>query len=459
MASFNIKLKTIKGHEENIYIPKLLLNNLELSENQAIPIYFGLGNFKIAIVKAITDKDNEVYITSKLRDSLLIPYSKNILIQKEFDGIRFGPIIGILTTDYTGKKFTNLKIGLEHPFSLFFKNMLTPEPFYPAYYFIFTPDNVDWQNKTVNGFFFSKENQWVTKTIPLPDVVYNRIPNRTVERLNYINNFKNEYILLGGKLFNHNFFNKWDIYNILVEEEKTKVFIPETHISPSAQLFKVMLEKHPIIYLKPANGSLGLGVYKIINKNSDFVVQFRSKNSNKAIIFKDAVSIFKYIFSNKFPHRYILQQGINLVEYDHCPVDFRVHMHKNNNDKWQVIAIGAKAAGKGSVTTHLRTGGQLINADQYLDLMFNEHASVIKENINTSSILIAETVESKLKEPLGELGLDIGIDKNSRIWLFEVNSKPGRSIFKHPSLKTARAESNKRLLEYAILLSNFSLAK
>jgi len=219
-----------------------------------------------------------------------------------------------------------------------------------------------------------------------------------------------------------------------------------------------MLEKHPIIYLKPANGSLGLGIYKIIKKNSEYVVQFRTKNINKAKIFKDAVSLYKFIFSNKFRHRYILQQGINLIEYKQCPVDFRVHMHKDNNDKWQIVAIGAKAAGKGSVTTHLRTGGQLINADQYLSLMFKEYALTIKEKINASSILIAETVESNLREPLGELGLDIGVDKNNRIWLFEVNSKPGRSIFKHPSLKTARAESNKRLIEYAILLSNFDLA-
>lgn len=458
MISFNIKLKTIKGHEEIIYIPLLLLKKLELKSNQSIPIHFGLNRSQIVTVRSIKNSINEVYITSKLRDSLLIPYSKNILIKKESDGIRIGPIIGILTTDYTGVKFSNLKTGMEHPFSLFFKNMLSPEPSYPTYYFIFTPDNVDWQNKTVNGFFFSNDNRWSTKTVPLPDVVYNRIPNRTLERLDYIDNFKNEYILLGGKLFNNNFFNKWDIYNILIDDEKTRVFIPETHLSPSIALFKGMLERHPIIYLKPANGSLGLGIYKIIKKNSEFIVQFRNKNTNKAIVFKDSVSIYKYIFTNKFRHKYIIQQGINLVEYIQSPVDFRVHMHKNSQNKWQVIAIGAKVAGKGSVTTHLRTGGQLINADKYLNIMFKEHSSKIIEKIKASSIQIAESIESKLKESIGELGLDIGVDKDSRIWLFEVNSKPGRSIFKHPSLKTAQTESNKRLIEYAMLLSDFKIS-
>ena len=58
-------------------------------------------------------------------------------------------------------------------------------------------------------------------------------------------------------------------------------------------------------------------------------------------------------------HRYLVQQGIRLIRYKGRPVDFRVHMNKDRNGKWKVVGIGAKAAGSGSITTHVRTGGSL----------------------------------------------------------------------------------------------------
>ncbi|GJM79748.1 hypothetical protein HMSSN139_22440 [Paenibacillus sp. HMSSN-139] len=63
---------------------------------------------------------------------------------------------------------------------------------------------------------------------------------------------------------------------------------------------------------------------------------------------------------------YVAQQGIRLIEIDSCPIDFRFHMHKNGKNQWVVVGIGAKKAGKGSVTTHLKNGGSLLTPEQAL---------------------------------------------------------------------------------------------
>ena len=36
---------------------------------------------------------------------------------------------------------------------------------------------------------------------------------------------------------------------------------------------------------------------------------------------------------------------------------------------------------------------------------------------------------------IGEIGFDLGIDQTGAIWMFEANSRPGREIFQHVSLK------------------------
>ncbi len=456
MTSYIVNLKIIKKSDEMIILSQILAKKLQIENNQLIKIAFGINNEHMVRLKTIKSDTNDIYITTTLRHKLLIPYSKKLMIKKDTDGLSIGPIIGILTTDYLGKKFLNTNANQSNPFSLFFKSLLSPEPIYPAYYFVFTPENVDWLNMTINGYFYMNHT-WKKMKMPLPHVIYNRIPNRTIERKEYIENFKTAYINYGGKIFNSNFFNKWYIYHLLVGDEKTKKFIPETYLNPSTNKLDEMVNKHPIVYLKPANGSLGLGIYKILKRKNGYIVQHRRGNYNRSQVFYHTASIYKYIFSKKNRRNYMVQQGINLIKYQENPVDFRLHLHKNQLNKWEVTAIGAKVAGKDSVTTHLRTGGKLLDANQFLQHVFNSQKSAILEHVTHSSILIAKSLESKIASPIGELGLDIGIDQNQRIWLFEVNSKPGRSIFKHPSLKEARMESNKRLIEYGIFLSDFKL--
>ena len=456
MTSLIVDLKVIQQSQEIMYMSDAVAKELKLNSN-IIPVYFGLGNYKFVKLYLFSSQKEQIIISSKLQESLLIPFPKKILVKRENNGLRIGPIIGILTTDYTGRKFTNITAYPENAFSLFFKGLLAPEPLYPAYYFVFTPEYVDWGTNTIKGYFYTEKKIWSLITVPIPDVIYNRVPNRTIEKQDYIVKFKNEYLLNGGKIFNSNFFNKWDIYRILAVNESTREYIPETYLNPSLNKLSEMAEKHPHVYLKPANGSLGLGIYKIIKKPAGYIAQYRRGKYNQALVFSKTSQLYKYIFMQKKQNRYVIQQGIDLIDYQNNPVDFRVQLHKNNLNKWQVVAVGAKAAGKGSVTTHLRTGGSLLDANQYLDNMFKRESSYIKQKIDEASIHIANILEEHLKSPLGELGLDIGIDKNLRIWLFEVNSKPGRSIFKHPSLKEARLESSKRLIEYGIYLSGFKI--
>jgi hypothetical protein len=220
-----------------------------------------------------------------------------------------------------------------------------------------------------------------------------------------------------------------------------------------------MLNKHRMIYLKPSGGSLGMGIFRITyHPKEGYFCRFHQGNQNVLHRFYSLEKLIQHYFGSPNSERfkkYLVQQGIRLIKYENRPVDFRVHMHKTSEDKWDVVAIGAKAAGFGSVTTHVRTGGSILPTETLLNAIFGDQAPEIKQSIIDTAIIIAETLEQQVNGPLGELGMDIGVDQSGRVWLFEVNSKPGRHIFLHPSLKEASRQSAKYITDFSMKLANF----
>jgi D-alanine-D-alanine ligase-like ATP-grasp enzyme len=90
-----------------------------------------------------------------------------------------------------------------------------------------------------------------------------------------------------------------------------------------------------------------------------------------------------------------------------------------------------------------------------LKQIFGSRADQVLSEAKETAIKLAEAIERKDEHTLGELGFDIGIDQNEQIWMFEANSKPGRSIFKHPALKGEGKAALQYVYDYCLYLSRF----
>ncbi|UUZ87043.1 YheC/YheD family protein [Paenibacillus sp. P26] len=192
------------------------------------------------------------------------------------------------------------------------------------------------------------------------------------------------------------------------------------------------------------------------NPKRGYYARFRQAGRNVLLRFSKFDSLMAHLNRQSARlNNYVAQQGIRLIEIDNCPIDFRFHMTKNSKNEWVVAAIGAKKAGRGSVTTHVRTGGQLMTPEQVMRQIFGSRADIVLNHAKDTAIRIAQEIERNYRHTLGELGFDIGIDQNERIWMFEANSKPGRSIFKHPALKEQGRASLQNIYEYCLYLSRF----
>ncbi|GIP47126.1 Endospore coat-associated protein YheD [compost metagenome] len=438
--------------ERVVYVSGALMKNLKLSGKKSLHLRLG-GERVPATIKRINKAGKHLYLASGVRRGIKIPKPGGVYLRSLQEGeVQIGPLIGVLSDGPVSSQ-TN-------PFGSrtgFIKQLLR-QGSKISYIFAFTPRDIHWEDDTVTGYFLNEAGRFTRKRVPLPDVVYNRLPSRRAETTSSINQLRERFVRRKIPFFNWSFFNKSDIYRLLEKDTSVVRYVPESIMSPTPEQIKEMLDRHSLVYYKPNSGSLGNGIYRLSYiPRSGYYARYRKNGRNALLRFSSFASLMRTLQARhgRALRGYVAQQGIRLIEIDSCPIDFRFHMHKNGRNQWVVVGIGAKKAGKGSVTTHLKNGGSLLTPDQALSRAFGARADEVLRNAKSVAITLAEAIESHQQHLIGEIGFDIGIDREEKIWMFEANAKPGRSIFKHPSLRAEGKASVDHILDHCLYLSKF----
>jgi hypothetical protein len=363
-----------------------------------------------------------------------------------------GPLIGIFTSGFTS--FPYRPIGER---SGFFSKLLSVNKQVGVLPFVFGEQHIDWDQGLIKGYFFH-EHEWKVIDVPFPNVIYDRLPNRKSERNPQLKTVKDrlqkDYLI---PWYNPGFFSKLDVYERLQQVQTVAHYLPETHSFSSFSVIERMLSDFGHTFLKPINGSLGLGVHQIIYDKHDnhYFCRYRdSEGINRLRKFPSLESLFKSVFSKNKLDRILVQQGIHLLRNDQRVIDFRVHTNKDDSGEWKVTAIAAKIAGTGSVTTHVRSGGEIKTVEEIFP---KEECNQYKEMLTLAALELSKALEKNMEGIIGEIGFDLGIDRNGDVWLFEANSKPGRSIFKHPELKEFDLLTRKLTMAFGIFLTEQSI--
>ena len=421
-------------------------------EIKPVKVAFGGATEEVESIPLTTD--HTFLLSKSLAEKLRIPLNVRRLhvIQKD-DTLHFGPLIGIITSG-----FTSIKSKPVGDRSSFFSRLMRFQAKYGVVFILFGKDHINWDEGTITGFSYNEQGWEQTKT-PFPNVIYDRLPNRKMEGEEKFRSVKKklqeEYLI---PWFNPGFFNKLDVFERIEQDNKAKEYLPETHAFTSFNVIEHMLSKYGHVYVKPQNGSLGSGIHQILyDRSSDFYYcRFKDKDGNKRLRkYQTVERLFNNLFKYKSLPSMMVQQGINLMRYDHHPVDFRVHTNKDQAGNWTVSAIAAKVAGSGSPTTHIKYGGEVKTLEEIVpDAKLRKK---LKDRITEASLILSQALERNIEGIIAEIGFDLGIDKEGKIWLFEANSKPGRSIFIHPDLKAFEKLTRTLMLSYAIYLTKMSI--
>lgn len=430
-------IEIIESDEYLLYIPQ------ELKFHNIHTVAFGSLSIPS---KAEVNQHQKITITKKLAEELHIPNFPLKLHLMEREGTLFiGPIVGIFTAGFT--KLPNNPIGTRS--NSLAKMFLSYEQI-GVLPIVFGIQHINWEQGLITGFFYH-QHKWIQINLPLPNVIYDRLPNRTVENLQSIRLLKKklqeEYAI---PWFNPGFFNKLDIYKKLVDEDTVKNYLPKTLHYEDYSTLKKMLDEFEYVYVKPDCGSSGKGIYQIRKTNKGIFVRFREKEGNNRLLKFTTIKAVDTFLKEHQTGSLIIQQGIPLFRTNQQNCDFRIHTNKAPDGKWIITAIASKVAGNGSPTTHLLAGGQI----KTLDEIFQDKdiRNKYREKLINAARLLSECMESKINGIVAEIGFDIGIDKKGEVWLFEANAKPGHSIFKHPKLTKYERITNKYILLHAVHL-------
>lgn len=358
-----------------------------------------------------------------------------------------GPILGILSIPRVG---TNPFWGGQ---TESFAEIVTVAEKMNCTAFVFGPFDVDWTRQAVCGYKYnlkSDSGEWERHLYPLPSVIYNRIPNRTIEKRESVSSaldlLRNRY---GSRLFNPCFLDKWHTHTILCSNRQTKGFLPETQCLDDFKVISDMLTQRQTVYLKPTANSLGNEMVKIEKRNQDryyFIHQTLNNQRREGVVssFNDLLAQLPAAIRSSC--EYLVQEAITLAEYEGRPFDLRLLVQKNRRGQWQKTGLAARIAGSDSITTHVFYGGTRYAAWEAIRRAAKSHGFSPKKVENQIKKLVSifpKTIEKAVGQSFGELEMDLGIDQMGKVWFFEANSKPFRF-----DEKLIRAKSLIRLIHY-----------
>jgi glutathione synthase/RimK-type ligase-like ATP-grasp enzyme len=288
-----------------------------------------------------------------------------------------------------------------------------------------------------SGFIYSESSgNWEKVSVPLPDVVYNRIPSRGFESSKAFLQFKQILDQHSIPIFNPRFVHKLEIYELLRENNFLHNLLPETILlSSSRELFNFLI-KHQTLYLKPVTGNKGSGISILSLQPDGKVVASTTKtelsyNSFNEFWIKNAK---KYI-----NHKYIAQQAVKPKKLDGHRYDYRILVHYDEQD-YKITGKAIRMSQAQEVTTHVPRGGRIYP----YELLKNENTDLLIEKV---AGICGKILSEKLGF-FGEFSMDLGEDEAGNLYLFEINSKPMH--FDETEIENNRLEKLKKIFTQLI---------
>lgn len=444
-----------------ITIADKLVNKMHFEPQAAIYVRAGI-NKVLSSLEIKSGMPHPFMLSAELANALQVEVDSKLQLRYDAksDSLHLGPFIGILVNSLPNKgQYTPKSLQAELIYLSKISNNMA------AQVFIFTPHGIDWPSKTTRGYVYKQSSDkfgiWVESQYPLPDVVYDRISSRASEARANIKRTKSRLMKQPDlKYFNPSFLNKWRVYKLLSTNEELIAYLPETRLINRINL-EEMLYRHGVVFIKPANGSLGKGIlkaWKEKNSNILYSVYGNKIHHGKASNCGELLRRIEPIIQNK---SYIVQQGIDLSRYQDAAFDIRIIYQKDGSGEWTISKKFVRVAAPGSSISNLSSGGRVERSVTVLDHIFQHNKRLIAEKnkeMKKLCDLVANTLENNGQGVFGELGLDIGIDKKGQLCLIEVNSKPRKTTETELS-KLIVHNTFRRPLEFAVYLAGFNRPK
>ncbi|MDZ5472994.1 YheC/YheD family protein [Bacillus sp. 31A1R] len=288
-----------------------------------------------------------------------------------------------------------------------------------AKFVYFTPKSVNFVNKTIKGKIL-ENGKWIDKLMPFPDVIYNAgSPEKLAVSKEIINKLK-EMI----PFTTHSIGNKWNVNERLKEAKDFAQYLIPTEIVKNTDIFFKFINAFENIVFKPIDGRKGQGILFITKKEDGFELK-----SGAQVELLSKIQLNNFVQAKISKEVFIVQPYINSRTKTGQVFDFRLHVQKNGEGKWVITTIYPRIAPMGSIIANINNGGYTNYLDPFLKQEYNDEAFNIRRTLEHFSLALANHLDElqmvQYGEVIDEIGVDIGFDQNQKIWIYEVNWRPG----------------------------------
>ncbi|WP_409303880.1 YheC/YheD family protein [Peribacillus sp. SCS-155] len=310
-------------------------------------------------------------------------------------------------------------------------------------FFYFTPGKVNIKKRTILGKIYEK-GEWVEKSFPFPDVIYNASYPGTEKAEEIV-----DYLYERIPFTSHSVGDKLGVYQRIERGEEFKSYlIPTEEIKEINQVYE-MLDRFPEVIIKPLSGSQGGGIVLIKKAESgDFDI---TESGTDHSLTKEELSI---LLTDRIKEmEYLVQPFMAFKMKEGQVYDFRLHVQKDGKGNWTITTIYPRVGYIGSITANLGSGGYTCYLDGFLQKQFQDTWYDMKRTLEIFALSFAAHFDTLYDDSFDELGIDVGVDGDERLWLIEVNWRPGPPVAFNCELDVARnlvhyakylAESNKK---------------
>ncbi|ARD47478.1 hypothetical protein SporoP37_04700 [Sporosarcina sp. P37] len=302
-------------------------------------------------------------------------------------------------------------------------------------FYYFSPKDVNFTARRIMGYVY-ENGEWLQKDLPFPNVIFNAVGMKTDEEIKVYQQLKDLI-----PFTSYSIGNKMNVYKRIEKmPEFADYLIPSITIVNAAEVFDA-LKKYEKVIVKPVSGSQGRGIWFIEQDGKKYCTISGAKHQtmNK----EELTEVLQMLISDQ---AYLVQPYILCRTKEGNPYDFRIHVQKDGQGKWMITIIYPRIGAKDRVTSNISRGGSMGTLSSFLEREFEGESRNIRKILRKFAERFTNEFEKLYDVEFDELGIDIGVDENHKLWIFEVNWRPGNGQLAF--------DVAKNLIPYAVYVAN-----
>lgn len=375
---------------------------------------FGAERVEAKVARSSQAGPGHLAVSGDIVQRLRIPLDCAYRVRAGGGRIALGPVVGILagrkpeelTADELGAMANHLCTGA------------APD----GLYFVFDLQSMNMQAGQVRGYRLIDvgEERWAEGIFPLPGVIVRRYGVR-------LDRYRAALWARGVRFCNEQQISKWWAHKLIAADSRLRAHLPETAYLEKTSTVIDMLERHPVVFIKPSWGSKGAQILRVERIGEGAHLDCAGE---QRVVCGDAEAL-RAALESRMPRRAIVQQGLDLMTVDQRLVDFRVMIQKDGAGRWTVPGMVARCGTASFFVSNVMAGGFPLSAEDGLSLLFGTNPMTIfrrRQELAMLGLAVGEALE-RSGLLLGDLGLDVAYDPHGYPWIIEVNNRdPNHTI-------------------------------